>query len=425
MRILQVIAHRLDGSVVHLLGANHAVLIISKDEVAKLSLPGVVEGDSSVAYVTNLVTAENNECIFAAFDDKLVSKWNLTTRSFGGSVPMKKKANSIARGTVQEKDIVIIGDKVGDIWGFESQNMNNLGYLGGHPVTIITEVAINQDSTVLASSDRDEKIKISSFPLVEEIRGYLLAHKSVVTSIAFVDKEGQYLVSVGWDHKIILWNTISCTPIDVISFNESDSNEIAGASEAKSSATPLGDGEDGEKERDYNEALAGNYPFKVAVSSNGLVAVLCKNEKKVTILRATTTTSSQSLELMSSFALPAQPVDLAFISETELSVVLPHPYYLRVFSIGIDATAQDVTSSKLSSSVIESLHSLLGESFSSSVLFKSLGFEDDRSKFITIWKHRLFLTNFLFFVGLMRDQLENPIRELPKGGYVPNKKSRK
>lgn len=386
MRILQVLTdYSHDGSVVHLLGANHAVLVISKDEVVQLSLPGLTEGDSSVAYVTNLITAENNECIFATFDDKLVSKWNLTTRSFDGSVSLKKKANAITRGTVQEKDIVIIGDKVGDIWGFQSQNVNNLGYLGGHPVTIVTDVAINQVSTIMASSDRDEKIKISSFPLVEEVRGYLLAHKSVVTSIAFVDREGRYLVSAGWDHKIILWNTSSCAPIDVFSCNESDTNEIAssaGASEEKQDETPQEDGEDGEKERDYNEASAGNYPFKVTVSSDGLVAVLCKNEKKVTILRTTVTEAAQSLELVSSFVTPAQPVDFAFISESELSVVLPHPYYLRVYCIGTDATAQDLTFNKISTSVVESLNSLLGESFSSSVLFKSLGFEDDRSK----WK---------------------------------------
>lgn len=380
MKILQTFRKE-DGSRVFLLGANRAVLVIANNEVSRLSLPESADGDSSVAYVTNVCVAEGNNAVFATFDDKSVAKWDLTTNQFVGKANLKKKANALARGTVQGQDIIIVGDKAGDLWGFQSTQMQSLGYLGGHPVTIVTDVLVNEENTLFASCDRDEKIKLSSFPIIEEVQGYLLNHKSVVTSIGFIDRAGHYLVSAGWDHKVILWNTKTFAVLDEYSFKGTETSESSSnAQEAASSesAAPVDDAEDGEKERDYNEASAGNYPFKVTVSTNGTVAVLSKNEKKVTILKATTSDDNSSLEFVGSFTTDVQPVDAVFISETEVAVSLPHPHYIRVFDVASEP--KDVTESVFSEAVTNALQSQLGDSFSAATLFKSLGFEDDKSK---------------------------------------------
>eukprot|EP01033_Poteriospumella_lacustris_P006300 gene6300-4522_t len=403
MKILQSFRKE-DGTRVFLLGGNRAVLVIANNEVSRLALPESPEGDSSVAFVTNVCVAEGNNAVFATFDDKSVAKWDLTTKQFVGKANLKKKANALARGTVQGQDIIIVGDKAGDLWGFQSTQMQSLGYLGGHPVTIVTDVLVNEENTLFASCDRDEKVKLSSFPIMEEVQGYLLNHKSVVTSIGFIDPAGKYLVSAGWDHKVILWNTNTFAVLDEYSFKGTESSESTNAQEAASSepAAPVDDAEDGEKERDYNEASAGNYPFKITVSANGTVVVLSKNEKKVTILKATTSDDNSSLEFAGSFTTDVQPVDAVFISETEVAVSLPHPYYIRVFDVA--GEPRDVTENVFSEAVTIALQSQLGDSFSAANLFKSLGFEDDKN--------------------LMRDTLDNRLRELPKGGHQ-NKKARR
>lgn len=377
MKILQIVQSP-TGDVSIFVGANRAVLHVRREIVEVLSLPPLSTGDNSTAisFATNITTSEHHQSIFATFDDKSVSKWDVASRQHLDSSVTKKRTNGIVSGHIQGQDVVIMADKVGDLWGFQSQRMKNLGYLGGHPVSIITDIVISDDEKMVVTCDRDEKIKISSFPIIEEVKGYLLGHKNVVTSIALLGEHGEYVVSTGWDHKVILWSTNTYSLLDEHLFKAPSNVEPAAlvepVSDAPSSssaaATTAGETEEVE-ERDYNEASAGNYPFKVASklsnngSNDGNVAVLFKNEKKIAFLVAKGLSAgdddSASLQLHSVITTPAQPIDVAFLNSTQVAVVFPHPIYLRVYQISEEVT--DVTDSVLSATVLESLGSHLGK----------------------------------------------------------------
>lgn len=57
----------------------------------------------------------------------------------------------------------------------------------------------------IATSDRDEKIRVTNYPATHEIEAYCVGHKEYISSISFFDNE-RLLLSASGDKTIRLWN---------------------------------------------------------------------------------------------------------------------------------------------------------------------------------------------------------------------------
>ncbi|KAI9034365.1 hypothetical protein DFJ74DRAFT_589371, partial [Hyaloraphidium curvatum] len=56
------------------------------------------------------------------------------------------------------------------------------------------------------TADRDEHIRITSYPKMYNIHGYLLGHEQFVSNIQIVPHSPRHLVSGGGDPFLILWD---------------------------------------------------------------------------------------------------------------------------------------------------------------------------------------------------------------------------
>ncbi|KAJ1661154.1 WD repeat-containing protein 4 [Dispira simplex] len=119
----------------------------------------------------------------------------------------------------------LVADKFGDVYRYQLDHCLSLPngpvhnefqddqLLLGH-VSMLLDMCVTPDMRYIVTADRDEKIRVSSYPNGYTIQSYCLAHQAFVTTVACVPTE-QLLVSGGGDGLLILWQYISGTPAQI------------------------------------------------------------------------------------------------------------------------------------------------------------------------------------------------------------------
>ncbi|KAF6773356.1 hypothetical protein AHF37_07338 [Paragonimus kellicotti] len=109
-----------------------------------------------------------------------------------------------------DEKYVIFGERSGNVYKLTVSDFTglvgkseSLSLMLGH-LSILTDVAISDDCTLLATCDRDEKIRISRFSQPFVIEAFCLGHESFITQLAFCPRS-YYLVSAGGDSFLRLW----------------------------------------------------------------------------------------------------------------------------------------------------------------------------------------------------------------------------
>ena len=120
----------------------------------------------------------------------------------------------------QENLCIVAGDLAGDIYAY-CLTENRTRLLAGHTASMLT--GVNVLGNRLISSDRDEKIRVSSFPESYILEGYLLGHTEYISSMASVviSKDTMNLVtSCGGDRTLRLWHLDTMQQLSEISLHE-------------------------------------------------------------------------------------------------------------------------------------------------------------------------------------------------------------
>jgi WD40 repeat protein len=289
-----------------------------------------------------------------------------------GTARAHKHPTSMLLTTVKDATILLISDKGGEVWGFNVPKMSRQIRLLGHTASIITALGMSPLGDFIVTSDRDEKVRVSRFPQTECIHQYCLGHKSVVTSIAFLESkrpDGR-LLSCGWDGCLKLWNSSMGALLDEVQLQsgvaaEQPSTAAAATSNAQLAAADAEEGPDDEDvdlEKHYDASLAGNFPLKVVTRplqghSTGeptehVVAVAFWALPCVRLFRITDSSVSSSFHLSSGqlwcrdIALLAPPADVSLHYDP-----LSSKLYLMCVLTG---TAADASSSTVSVFEIDS-----------------------------------------------------------------------
>lgn len=258
-----------------------------------------------------------------------------------------KRCSSIVFSTIQSNNknssenddlqIIVAGDLVGDVTAYPttvttSTREGTSRLLLGHTVSILTSIKIVNGK--LFSADRDEKIRVSTFPQTFHVEGYLLGHEAYITDIA-ISKDGLVCVSVSGDYTMKLW--------DCVTFKEIQSIDLCA-------------------NIDDEDAFAG-LPIKVSMNEEGIIAVIYDEEDVIDIF-------DNTLARVQRIPLSATPLALSFDEHGTLVVLLNGPDYINLFEITTEKQFQMMDSNPFSEEIKKICTAVDGLSIPKTVLEK-------------------------------------------------------
>lgn len=231
-------------------------------------------------------------------------------------------------------DVIVSGDYSGDVVAFPTEASSTSDcnkictgtgrLLLGHTASIVT--AIKTVGGKLFTSDRDEKVRISSFPKSYNVEGYLLGNEEYVTDFdAFDNNQYKYCVTSSGDCSIRLWDRETCA--ELASLNVHVAHE-----EDK-------DNEGGDEQKDNPEEISTGFhttqiPVRVAAGTSGNQFSVVYNDKNVidvfAIKRNSGGENCTNIEKIQSIQCTS-PLAVAFDQNDDIYVLCKEPKYLSRF----------------------------------------------------------------------------------------------
>jgi hypothetical protein len=259
----------------------------------------------------------------------------------------------------------------------------------GHTASMLTAVECtrttnngnngNYDNELLIlTADRDEKIRVSSFPNTHEVQGYLLGHSAFISSMAIVknnktttnrdnsnnssdsskcknnDASMNIVVSCGGDCFLRVWDYQKCielASLDLSSLNSSEL-QVSGIPIKVAAVLANDDHDDDELPQSrllsrlllnviviYDDSknmhgLQVSLPFDSSNSSNDADT----NDTATTNARPTAAATIRDVVQIS---LPAPPLSVSMLSSSQVLVLMRDPEYLQVYNIPLAAATND------------------------------------------------------------------------------------
>lgn len=383
MKVIEVIPNGL-------LVAVGSIVFVVSTYVGDREVKVIRNDKSGDSHVVTMTMANETGNLYVGYSNKMVCCWDLNTLEIIGSSTLRKQPTSIQYGSFTADNLdrnssdpkrkynaLLASDKAGEVFALDAPHLKHQSLLAGHTASVITDMAIiHGTQSFVATADRDEKIRISHFPDMENIYTFCLGHTNVVSSVTFAKvNDATLLLTTGWDNKLILWD-LQGNMLQTVSFLTAEATSSAAAVEQKTADADVivyadaevgealagvedadtaevvpdadGDGEEDLEGKVYDEVRAGNYPMKVVCSAqNGTSATVAVIFKGTATLRLYTlqmhaSTGKYELTEHSSVPLAAVPVDVVFSKDHEVSVVVPKPHGLQVFQVD-GAAAVDVS----------------------------------------------------------------------------------
>ncbi|KAJ3408068.1 WD repeat-containing protein 4 [Chytridiales sp. JEL 0842] len=150
--------------------------------------------------------AFHGETMIVTSDSKVMHSWDLSTMTRLGTWDTYKRPNVIKISP--DGKFILVGDKFGDVFSIPIDDYESNGKLLLGHVSIITDLTLSRDGKYIITADRDEKIRVSKYPLTYDIQSFCLGHKEFVTCICKLPNSDNLLVSGGGDSSILVWDFI-------------------------------------------------------------------------------------------------------------------------------------------------------------------------------------------------------------------------
>jgi tRNA (guanine-N(7)-)-methyltransferase subunit TRM82 len=239
--------------------------------------------------------------------------------------------------------ILISGDLAGDATAFpveksaveEGLQKDKFRLLLGHTASMLTQIKIveGREGKIL-TSDRDEKIRVSSFPQTFHVEGYLLGHKAYVTDMDILDHK--HCVSTSGDGTIRLWDYTTCREVAKISVRAINDNEKANESTTDEQLEmPVQDEKscDEKPKQVGSTGLKGIYnpPVRVASNKSGTVVAVIRdlvNDVDFFSINLKEGITAPYMQKMESVKCPSQPLALTFCEDDTLCILTRDPTFL-------------------------------------------------------------------------------------------------
>ncbi|KAI8918296.1 WD40-repeat-containing domain protein [Powellomyces hirtus] len=182
---------------------------------------------------------------------------------------------------------LLIGDKFGDVYSFKSNDTSDKEALILGHVSLLTSMTLTQDGKYLLTGDRDEKIRVSRYPLAFEIEQFCLGHKLFVSSLHIPAFAPDVLLSGGGDPFLLTWDFMAGKILQQIPLQEADEPVAV-------------------------SAIVSHPQTKV-------VAVVLEKSKNVLMFNAS---NARDLQLLQKITLPTDALSVTFTDEGHLLIAL-------------------------------------------------------------------------------------------------------
>lgn len=363
--------------------------------------------------ILTITVNEGLDYIIAAYSDKMIRCWSISTQQLLGESRFKKQVTALEYSCFESSlleravanhsskicKVLLVSDKAGDVYASGLPLMNDPVFINRHTASVITDMALCK--SILVTSDRDEKVRVSHFPDVENIQAYCLGHTSVVSSVCIATIDSKTIVlSTGWDHKLIVWDptngSVLCSilcqdnidgridtdvmdneqvdAVDESDHDDCDMTDKANIIERKDEAD--GDDCDAADDKQYDESSAGRYPSKVVAAKlfgkqSVVAAVRFKQSRSIKLYVIECVNTEVSGLLMDSYTIrelsclglhmKATPVDVTFsgTSSPQLVVLHPEPVGLQIFQLSSSLEILEVDANPIVVDRINSLGNML------------------------------------------------------------------
>ena len=318
---------------------------------------------------------------------------------------MPKRARCLLFSTVasssgkEDCNIIIAGDLSGDSYAYPvpihectaaTAKPSPRRLLLGHTASMLTGMQIVPSFTggagkrFILTADRDEKVRVTSFPETYNIHGYLLGHTAFISDMDAVscteDGVRPLCLTGSGDGTVRLWDYQTCKEVGMVPVvlkavdndkkdtkDNKDDDAVDDDNECDPEANEGESDDDDFFEEDYDGLIA--VPTSVAISCDAShVAVARDGVESVDIhpipAPAKTTSSSSSLLLSRLISMhkkqtltcSSQPLDISLLSDGSLLVLVREPAYLLHFKCsGSNLEFEDITSSSPFCSALTSL----------------------------------------------------------------------
>uniref|UniRef100_A0A7S1ZNK7 tRNA (guanine-N(7)-)-methyltransferase non-catalytic subunit n=1 Tax=Ditylum brightwellii TaxID=49249 RepID=A0A7S1ZNK7_9STRA len=269
-------------------------------------------------------------------------------------------------------EIIIAADLAGDVTAFPvlisaesstasdkegttpaSETVSRL--LLGHTASMLTGVKVVTDENKkmrIITSDRDEKIRVSSFPATYVVEGYLLGHTAFVSAIDVASEKGcMRCVSCSGDGTVRLWNYETCEELALLEGvlkkddDDDDKNETEEKdSEMKDADKGSNDENTDDKNADKEEKLSESndddsflIPFGVSINSNGTnIAVIREGASFLDIYTIVESSeqdkaAKMKFEKKQTIECSFQPLGIKFVTDNAIYILTKESVYLQCF----------------------------------------------------------------------------------------------
>lgn len=200
--------------------------------------------------------------------------------------------------------LLIVGDMAGDAFAYNLENQRQRLLLG-HTASMLTGLCMANN--LLLTADRDEKIRISSFPRTFLVEGFLLGHEAYVSAVDAVAADG-LVATCGGDCTIRMWNLDTQSQIYELPFAQDDQQG------------PPGDD---------------LIPTDLSFNSDGtLLAVIFDQSNRLDVYRVTGSGKSErALELIQTVTCASQPLGVCSQGANHFYVAQADPTYLSSYQV--------------------------------------------------------------------------------------------
>lgn len=269
--------------------------------------------------------------------------------------------------------VILGGDFVGDAWAFNvTGKKRETRFLLGHTASMLT--GIKASIYALLTSDRDEKIRVSSFPQTVVVNGFLLGHEAYVSSIDIAEASPICVSCSGGDRTVRIWDYERLAALSKWSENRKlESND-----------------------KDQDEIKT---PARVAIDKNArYVAVIYDQCKTMHILRIT---DEKSLRLSQVIECSDQVLSVEFCMDDKLLVSMKDPSYIQAY-----ATNNSTTEVQFQPTEFSGLVALRRAAEEASIIISDSALEKDKHGMPTLQK----ITESRTTTPLELQQWNNPDR---------------
>ncbi|KAI7842826.1 hypothetical protein COHA_003572 [Chlorella ohadii] len=196
--------------------------LVSKPEAGQGQQQG--KGQQAAApFIRGLAFDASGRYLLAGSEDKAAGLrlWDCTTWQLLQGIKVPKKVTTCA--FTADGRHMLAADKFGDVLAAATQRPEGLPegqaqepeILLGHYCAILTSLSLSANGSLLATTDRDHRVRVSIVPAdplagAHEIQSFCFGHTTFVTCSAFVHQgQQELLVSGGGDGTLRLWDPLT------------------------------------------------------------------------------------------------------------------------------------------------------------------------------------------------------------------------